>query len=731
MRFKYFSQLESVDCGPACLKMIAHHYGKNYDLRELKEYCDVTRLGITLKDIIAGSEKIGLETAAVRLTIDELASAPLPAILYWRQEHYVVIYSISTKKGKKCFCVADPAFGKVRLSEDEFIRQWKGSENKGTALLLEPGERFFSDESISASKRRYWPNLFQYIGNAVKSYKYSYLFVLLLFAVAMVTNWVTPVIFQKIIDKGILPKNLSMVWYFLMAQFVLFIGNIVSDYSSSILLMNVNFRIGIKVLSEFLQKLIRLPIGFFDVRMNTDLIQRIDDQERIQQFLTYRLIAFIFAIFNLAAFSIIVLFYNLTVFSAFLLATGASVTWTLLFLRKRKILDYSRFSVLSENKNNIYELIIGMPEIKVNNAQQVKLDTWENTQSKLNKIVLKALHLNYYQLFGVNFFNKIKDICVTGVCAYYVIHQQMTLGEMMAISYILGQLKGPTDQIIEFSRTSQEAKMAYDRIDEIHQKPDEQVNEKLKMGLQDIDTIRLEGVSFKYAGSFNPLVLQDVQLTIPGKKITAIVGSSGSGKTTLMKLLLGFYPKKTGDILLNEIPLEEFDINYWRDKCGVVMQDGFIYSGTVAENIALADNSPDLLKLQQAAQIACLADFIESLPMGFNTKVGRSGLELSGGQKQRLLIARAVYKNPEFMLFDEATSSLDANNERQIMANLNQFFKGRTVVVIAHRLSTVMNADQIIVLEKGVIIEQGSHHELVKQQSFYYDLVKNQLELGI
>lgn len=730
MKFKFFSQLESVDCGPACLKMISHFYGKNYDLRELKELCAVTRLGITLKDIISGSEHIGFDTAAVRITTSELSTAPLPAILFWRQEHYVVIYKIVERRGERTFFIADPAFGKVKLTEEEFIRQWQGSETKGTALLIEPNQSFKSSVPKKTTED-YWSNLSKYIGQAIGAYKLKYASVLLLFAIAMLTNWVTPVLFQKIIDKGILPRNINLVWYFLLAQFVLFVGNIISDYSSSILLMNINFKIGIKVLSDFLHKLIRLPIGFFDVRSNTDLIQRIDDQDRIQQFLTYRLIAFIFAIFNLIAFSLIVLYYDLSVFGMFLLATAASVTWTLLFLKRRKILDYSRFSVLSENKNNIYELIIGMPEIKVNNAQTGKLSTWENTQKKLNKIVLKALHLNYYQLFGVNFFNKIKDICVTGVCAYYVIHQRMTLGEMMAISYILGQLKGPTDQIIEFSRTSQEAKMAYDRIDEIHQKPDEQTSKKLKAGLYNIDSISLKDVSFKYAGSFNPLVLKNIDLVIPGQKITAIVGSSGSGKTTLLKLLLGFYPPVSGQIFLNNIPLDEFDLSYWRDKCGVVMQDGFIYSGTVAENIAIADSNPSEEKLKQAAHTACLADFIEALPMGYNTKIGRSGLDLSGGQKQRLLIARAVYKNPDFLLFDEATSSLDANNERQIMNNLSQFFKGRTVVVIAHRLSTVMNADQIIVVEKGMIIEQGSHDQLVKKQSFYYDLVKNQLELGI
>jgi len=730
MGFKFYSQLESVDCGPSCLKMIAYFYKKDYTLRELKAVCGVTRLGITLKDIITGANTIGFETAGVKVNLPELQQAPLPLILFWRQEHYVVLYKINiSDKGTEYF-IADPAFGKIRLKESDFKKEWINNEIKGAALVIQPRPDFDSYHPNDKSGDNYFSNLLLYIKGAVGQYKGKYLGVLALFIMAMLTNWITPFLFQKIIDAGILPKKINVVWYILCAQFFLFIGNIISDYGSSILLLNINFRVGIKILSEFLHKLTRLPIGFFDVRLNTDLIQRIDDQDKIQQFLTYRLINFVFALCNMIAFSCIVLFYNPTVFTLFFMSTLGAVVWTFFFLNKRKILDYSRFSSLSENKNNIYELIMGMAEIKINNAQHSKLDKWEAIQEKLNKIVLKSLHLNYYQLFGVNFFNKIKDILVTGLCAFLVIHDQMSLGVMMSISYILGQLKTPTDQIIEFTRTSQDAKLAYDRIDEIHQKSDEQTEVSNDIGKEPLKGIKLSHVLFKYEGSFNPIIFNDLSLNICKGQITAIVGTSGSGKTTLLKLLLGFYSPLGGNILINNVDMSTIDINNWRDRCGIVMQDGFIYSGTVAENIALATETPNQEKLINAIHIACLTEFVEALPLGLNTKIGRSGIDLSGGQKQRLLIARAVYKNPEFIIFDEATSSLDANNERKIMNNLDTFFKGKTVVIIAHRLSTVKNANQIIVLEKGQIVESGPHHLLVEKQSHYFNLVKNQLELG-
>ena len=732
MRFTFHTQLESVDCGPACLQMVLSHYGKAYTLNELKERCHVSRVGITMHDIVGAAKGLGFATSVVKVNLEQIQSIPLPAVLFWRQEHYVVLYNVSTNTSREAvFYVADPAYGKIQLTSELFYREWSQNEPKGIALLLNPLDDFDTYVPDPSFQDKGIRKIAAFSGKAIQGHKATLSIAFVLFCLAMVTNWLAPVLFQRIIDKGVLPKTMSVVTSVLAAQFVLFLSNILADYMSSKLLLNVSFKLGMNFLTDFLFKVTRLPIKFFDIRLNTDLIQRVEDQERLQNFLTYRLTGFVIAVLNLLVFSAMILFYNLYSFGIFLIFSIASVYWTTLFLDKRKVLDYTRFSVSAENKNNLYEMILGMAEVKVNNAQHAKLRRWQTNQTKLNDILLKALHLNYYQLFGVNTFNKIKDIAIIGLCAYLVINDRMTLGIMMGISYILGQLNRPIDQIVDFIRSAQDAKISFDRMDEIQQKEDENIGPRSAINHDLVFGFDITQISFKYEGSYNSFVLQDVTCCIPKGKITAIVGTSGSGKTTLLKLLLGFYYPQLGDIRIDNHKLSEVNIDDWRNRCGVVMQDGYIFSGSIAENIAIAEEKYDSERLISALDTACISEFVHRLPMGLNTKIGKSGIDLSGGQKQRLLIARAVYKNPDFIFFDEATSALDANNESRIMANLDQFFEGKTVVIVAHRLSTVRSADQIIVLDRGKIVEIGSHNELVDNRNAYYELIKNQLELGV
>jgi ATP-binding cassette subfamily B protein len=730
MAFPHFHQLEARDCAPTCLHIIAKYYGKNYSIEELKDKCAVSKQGVSLQDIIDGAEKIGFNTLSIQLTPDKINEIPLPAILHWRQEHYVVLYKITKSKNGLLFYISDPSFGKVSLAEDIFHKQWVGNSDQGVALLLEPSEDFESKIPELSPKWNPFSKLaknFFYVfrQDAVKSTAS-----IVLIIIAMVATWLFPTLFRKMIDEGVSGKNIHIVFVLLFTQLIIFISQIIADSLSSILLLQINYKVSLHFLVDYLHKLIKLPLKIFDNKVNSDLMMRMDDNERIQSFLTHNVLDFVISFITLTIFTAMLFYYNEDSFYIFFFFSLFSVGWTILFLNKRKILDYARFAVSSETRNNIYELITEMPEIKINNAHHNKISQWEQLQDRLNLINIKALFLNYYQLIGSNFFNRIKDIFITGVCAYFVIQGKMTIGVMLTIGYLLGQLGRPIETIINVIRGLQDAQLSISRLYDILRLGEENEGKNYFLTNSPSYQIYLNNVSFKYEGSFNPLVLENISMTIPIGKVTAIVGSSGSGKTTLMKLLLAIYPPTQGSVHLDYKDLSQIFPDSWRDKCGVVLQDGFIYSGTYAENIALADAVPDIEKIAEAAKTACIHDFINSLPMKYNTKIGKSGVNLSGGQKQRLLIARAVYKNPEFLFFDEATSSLDANNEMQILNNLQSFFKGRTVLVIAHRLSTVKNADQIIVLEKGRIVECANHDELIKAKGRYFELVKNQLELG-
>lgn len=727
MNFPSRQQLESIDCGPTCIQMIAAYYKKRIALETIKKYCHMTRLGISLGDVVTGCESLGLETVAVHVKPKELPQMPLPAILYWEQKHYVVLYRIETKKNTRVYHLADPAFGKVKLSEERFMQSWMGDHTSGVAVLTEPTEAFYAWPEEKGYKN--------YIRSFKRSFRYLHVYkkgfgkALVWSAAALVCGWALPVILQRMIDDGVGRQDFNLVLLLLLAQLGFFLGNTMAESINSILLSKIGYNIGLDIATGYIRKLIKLPVRFFDTKLGTDLLQRLSDQDKVKDFLTYTLNNFLFAFLNLLVYSTILLYYSRAIFLVFLLFTLVTGGLLQIIWEKRKLVNYSLFSYFSQKKNTENELIHGMIDIKLFNAHALYLSKWETIQKEINNFSIKQLYLNFYTTSGTRFINKLKDILITGFCAYQVIQGDMTLGIMMTVTYVLGQLSGSVAQSADFAKAFQEAKLAFDRTEEIY-KNEEEVQDKDRLKEAFVSGFRLQDVSFKYDGSFNPFVLNHITIDIPKGKVTAIVGASGSGKTTLLKLLLAFYYPQKGRLWLDDRLMCDLNPDEWRKKCGVVMQDGYIFSGTIAENIALTEGKPDRERLQNAAQMACLHSFIEQLPMKYHTRTGKAGIELSGGQKQRLLIARAVYRNPEFIFFDEATSSLDANNERAIMANLHEFYKGKTVVVIAHRLSTVRDADHIIVLEKGYVAEQGNHGQLTAMKGKYYELVKNQLELG-
>jgi ATP-binding cassette subfamily B protein len=542
-----------------------------------------------------------------------------------------------------------------------------------------------------------------------------------------------PFLTQSIVDKGIGNQNIDFIYLVLIAQFILIVSRTSVDFIRNWILLHISTRINISLISDFLIKLMKLPIGFFDTKMTGDILQRIGDHTRIEQFLTSSSLSILFSMFNLVIFSVVLAWYNLTILVVFLVGSIIYFTWVLLFMKKRRALDFKRFAQASENQSNVIQLITGMQEIKLNNCEKQKRWKWERIQVKLFKVSIKSLALSQYQQIGGIFFNETKNILITFLAAYSVIMGNMTLGMMMSVQYIIGQLNSPIDQMITFMQSAQDAKISLERLGEIHQKDDEEKADEEKISIiPENKSLNISDLNFQYEGPHSEMVLKNINLHIPEGKITAIVGSSGSGKTTLVKLLLGFYPPVTGEIKVGDVSLQQFNSRTWRQQCGAVMQDGFVFSETIAENIAISDESINKQKLLHAVKVANIQEFIESLPLAYNTKIGQEGSGISQGQKQRMLIARAVYKNPEYIFFDEATNALDANNEKIIMNNLNEFFKGRTVVVVAHRLSTVKNADQIVVLEKGEIVEIGTHAELTdkRKRGVYFELVKNQLELG-
>ncbi len=716
-----------MDCGPACLQMIARYHGRHFSLGSLRDKAFITRNGVSLQGICDAAESINMRPTGVRISFSQLlAKAPLPCIVHWSQNHFVVVFKITKNK----IYVADPAFGRISYTKERFLEKWisaqQSGEAKGIALLLEPGADFYKQPGDEIKKTS-----FRFLFTYLKPHK-KFIWQLLLGLLAgSVLQLIFPFLTQAVVDIGINTKDINFIYLILIAQLTLMAGRMSVEFIRSWILLHISTRLNISLISDFLVKLMKLPIGFFDSKLIGDIIQRIGDHSRIERFLTSQSLTFLFSIFNILIFGLVLLLFNLKIFLIFVAGTGLYVLWVIAFLRKRKEIDFMRFKEKAVEKANLVQLIEGMQEIKLNHCERQKRWEWEDIQAKLFRVSIKSLSLNQYQHLGGLFFNETKNILITIMAATAVINGQMTLGEMLAVQYIIGQLNSPVDQMIQFMQTAQDARLSLERLGEIHEKDDEE-QEGMHMlhELPAEKALKMEHVTYRYGGPNSPKALNNVSIQIHEGEITAVVGTSGSGKTTLLKLLLGFYPPVSGNIKIGNTSLLNFSQSWWRDQCGAVMQDGFIFSDTIAGNIALRDDPPDRKRLLHAVQVAHIQDFIESLPLGYNTKIGQEGMGLSQGQKQRILIARVVYKNPGYLFFDEATNALDANNEKTIMENLSQFFHGRTVVIVAHRLSTVKNAGQIVVLDKGSIIESGTHTDLVEKKGHYYQLIKNQLELG-
>lgn len=726
-RFPFFKQYDARDCGPSCLRMIAKYYGKNFSLQTIRERSFLTREGVSFLGMSDAAESIGMRSVGAKISYRQLADeVPLPVIVHWKEDHFVVVYDV--KKGK--IFVADPAYGLITYQESEFLKGWCGHTDmekaKGLALIVEPTPDFYSlaDEKIDKSSLSY---LFTYLRNQ-KKLLWQLLAGLLL---GSILQLFFPLLTQSMVDVGINNNDLGFVTLILIAQLVLFISQTSIELIRSWILLHLTTRLNIALISDFLIKLMRLPISFFDTKMIGDMLQRIGDHTRIEHFLTNQSLNVLFSMVNLIVFSVVIALYSWVILAVFLVGSILYLLWIVIFLKQRKELDYRRFNQLAENQAKVIELISGMQEIKLNNCEKQKRWEWERIQARLFQVNIRYLSLTQTQSIGSIFINQVKNILISFIAARMVITGQITIGAMVAVSYIIGQMNNPLNNLMDFVQDTQDAMISLSRLNEIHQKQDEEDPEEHKVTLfPELCHISLKDVSFQYEGPRSPLVLKNVSLHIPANKTTAIVGMSGSGKTTMMKLMLGFYPPVSGSIHLGEIDLSHFSTQLWREKCGVVMQDGFIFSDTIVNNIAVGAEKVDRHKLLKAVRMSNIQNFIEGLPMGYQTKIGQEGAGISQGQKQRILIARAIYKDPDFIFFDEATNSLDANNEKVIMENMVEFYKGKTVVVVAHRLSTVRNADQIIVLENGEIVENGTHQQLIALKGSYFNLVKNQLELG-
>jgi ATP-binding cassette subfamily B protein len=706
--------------------MIARYYGKNFSLQTLRERCYLTREGVSFLGISDAAESVGMRSVGARISFEQLSGqVPLPCIVHWKQDHFVVVYKV--RKGK--VYVADPAFGLIRFSEQDFMKGWTGSidtTTKGLCLLLEPTPDFYNveDEKIDKSSFKF---LFSYL----KTYKKFVLQLILGLLLGSLIQLIFPFLTQSMVDVGINNRDIGFVTLILVAQLVLFVSQTSVEFIKNWILLHLTTRINISLISDFLVKLMKLPIGFFDTKMIGDMLQRIGDHTRIERFLTNESLNVLFSMVNLLVFGVVLTIYSWKILLIFLAGSILYVLWIVIFLKRRRELDFHRFTQLAENQSKLIELITGMQEVKLNNCEKQKRWEWERIQARLFNVNVKSLSITQTQTIGSGFINQVKNILISYLSAKLVIDGSISLGAMVAVSYIIGQMNSPIEGLMGFIQTAQDAKISLERLGEIHKKDDEENVEETKITVfPDKKDININNLSFQYEGPQSPMVLKDIKLNVPADKTTAIVGMSGSGKTTLIKLMLGFYEPVNGNIQLGDIKLRNFSSRMWRDKCGVVMQDGFIFSDTIVNNIAIGVDVIDREKLLHSVKMANIQEYIESLPLGYNTKIGQEGVGLSQGQKQRILIARAVYKDPDFIFLDEATNALDANNEKIIMENMEEFYKGRTVVVVAHRLSTVKDADQIVVLDRGKIVEQGNHEELIAIKGAYFHLVKNQLELG-
>ena len=725
MRFPFIKQHDSMECGVACLTMILQWYGKHTSLSSVAE-------GVSLSGLAQTARRYGMEAVAARATIDELAQSTLPAIIHWQQNHFTVLYRVSSGRRRR-FYVSDPAKGRVCYSEAEFEAGWLSTASqgmpKGIALFLAPGEGFdAANAGADGGERRSFGFLLSYL----RTYRRYFMHIVAGLALGCLLQLILPFMTQAIVDVGIKNGNISLIWLILLGELMIVIGRTATDFIRRWLLLHISMRINISLVSDFFIKLLRLPMAFFDTRKTGDLLQRMADHGRVQQFLTGQVLGVLFTLLSFVIFGVVLLVYNRLIFAVFVLGSIVYGVWIATFLHRRKVLDYELFEQQARNQNYTYQFISSMQEIKLQDCERRRRWEWEDVQADLFGVQMKSMKLQQSQEAGSIFINEVKNIIITVLAATAVINGQMTLGSMLAVQYIIGQLNSPVEQLMAFIYSLQDVKISLERINEIHQGKDEEAD-RGQLSAFDAGarkSIAIENLSFRY-DRFSPgLTIDNISLDIPADRTTAIVGASGSGKTTLIKLLLGYYRPESGRISVAGRNLDDYSLRWWRRQCGTVMQDGVIFSESIARNIAVDDGDIDCARLESAARLACINDYIESLPLRYNTRIGRDGMGLSQGQKQRILIARAVYRNPGFIFLDEATNALDAGNERAIVENLDEFYRGRTVVVVAHRLSTVRNASRIVVLDGGRIAEQGTHYELIARRGVYFNLVKNQLELG-
>lgn len=732
MKFPFIKQPDAMDCGPASLVMIAQHYGRHYTLDHLRERCFLARDGVSLLGISKAAEEIGFRTVGGRLTFKKLTEKVLlPCIVHWNQEHFVVVYALRKQRKGYTVFVADPGKGLLTYSREEFCEHWistrTNGEEKGIALLMEPTQLFYEREGDQLPSE----NRIRFLWKYLLRYRRFFGQLILGLLIGSLLQLVFPFLTQAIVDAGIQGKDIGFVWLVLLAEMMLLFSRTTIDFIRRKILLHISTRINVSLISDFFIKLMKLPMKFFDTKLTGDLLQRIEDHRRIENFLTNQTISIIFSAFTFVIFSVVLFIYHIPIFLVFLAGSILYGIWIRVFLKKRRQLDYKMFEQLGINRNVVYQLITGMQEIKLQGCEQRKRWEWEDVQADLFDVNMQALNLSQNQEAGGIFINELKNVLVTALAATAVINGNLTLGMMLSIQYIIGQLNSPVEQLMNFIYQWQDVSISLDRMNEIHTQQNEEDADRHVKALPENNTnIHIHDLCFKYDGARPDYVLEGIDLHIPQGKVTAIVGASGSGKTTLVKLLLGFYAPNEGEIRIGDENLSTFNLSWWRTQCGAVMQEGYLFSDTIARNIAISDDEIDLDRLRQAARVANIAEYVEKLPLGYNTKIGQDGQGVSQGQRQRILIARVVYKNPRFIFLDEATNSLDANNERAIVENLSTFYKGKTVIVVAHRLSTVKHADQIVVLDGGKIAETGTHAGLTARHGKYYELVKNQLELG-
>ena len=732
MKFPFIKQPDAMDCGPASLVMIAQHYGRHYTLDHLRERCFLARDGVSLLGISKAAEEIGFRTVGGRLTFKKLTEKVLlPCIVHWNQEHFVVVYALRKQRKGYTVFVADPGKGLLTYSREEFCEHWistrTNGEEKGIALLMEPTQLFYEREGDQLPSE----NRIRFLWKYLLRYRRFFGQLILGLLIGSLLQLVFPFLTQAIVDTGIQGKDIGFVWLVLLAEMMLLFSRTAIDFIRRKILLHISTRINVSLISDFFIKLMKLPMKFFDTKLTGDLLQRIEDHRRIENFLTNQTISIIFSAFTFVIFSVVLFIYHIPIFLVFLAGSILYGIWIRVFLKKRRQLDYKMFEQLGINRNVVYQLITGMQEIKLQGCEQRKRWEWEDVQADLFDVNMQALNLSQNQEAGGIFINELKNVLVTALAAAAVINGSLTLGMMLSIQYIIGQLNSPVEQLMNFIYQWQDVSISLDRMNEIHTQQNEEDADRHVKALPENNTnIHIHDLCFKYDGARPDYVLEGIDLHIPQGKVTAIVGASGSGKTTLVKLLLGFYAPNEGEIRIGDENLSTFNLSWWRTQCGAVMQEGYLFSDTIARNIAISDDEIDLDRLRQAARVANIAEYVEKLPLGYNTKIGQDGQVVSQGQRQRILIARVVYKNPRFIFLDEATNSLDANNERAIVENLSTFYKGKTVIVVAHRLSTVKHADQIVVLDGGKIAETGTHAGLTARHGKYYELVKNQLELG-